>query len=506
VVVVNLWTTARRALCACAVLALTACGTFGQPDTPEGDLFAQVYRDVGHYHLKPTTPDRLALASLQALDGIDPTLVITREDGEVVLRDVDIEDRFAAPADDDSLGWGELTGRIVAAARGASPLFAALDPDVADEMLIDGALATLDRFSRYTRPEVARDHRAERDGFVGVGVTLDMADDGVRIASVLPDTPAAAAGVHTADRILAVDGTAIGTLSPAAVGARMRGPKDSTLTLEIARAGSGNLNLTLRRTVIVGKTVTLEQQGGIAWLKVRSFNQRTAQWAARLLRDAHQQMGDRLTGIVLDLRDNPGGLLDQAVELADLFLDGGAVISTVGRLPESDQDFTAPSDAPHETLPLVVLVNGGSASSAEIVAAALQDRGRAVVVGTASFGKGTVQTVFRTANGGELTVTWAELFPPRGYHLHRHGVVPTICTADGSTAKATRATLAAPREALDDAGWKELRAECPPQRAPHDIDQAIALRLLGAPALYQAELMAPAIDQKPRPTQASLKP
>ncbi len=503
-VVVHILKMARVASCAGALLALAGCGTFGQPETPEGQLFAEVYQDVGHYHLKTTDAHHLALASLQTLGRFDATLVVTEEDGEVVLRDIDVEERFGAPGADDSMGWGNVTGRVVSAARTASPAFAAVAPDVADEVMIDGALATLDRFSRYVRPEVARARRAERDGFVGVGVTLDIGADSVKVASVIPDTPAAAAGVHTADRILAVDGTAIGTLSPAAVGARMRGPKDSTVKLEIARAGSDNLTLTLRRAIIIGESVTLEKHGSVAWLKVRSFNQRTASLAARLLRDAHQQMGDRLTGIVLDLRDNPGGLLDQAVELADLFLDGGAVISTVGRLPESDQDFTAPSDAPHETLPLVVLVNGDSASSAEIVAAALQDRGRAVVVGTASFGKGTVQTVFRTLNGGELTVTWAELFTPLGYHLHRHGVVPTICTADDHLAEATPAALTVPREALDDAGWKKLRAACPPQRDKHDIEQAVAERLLGAPALYHAGLIAPD-DQKPRPNQAYLK-
>ena len=504
-VIGNIRKAARLAGCAGALLALAGCGTFGQPATPEGQLFAQIYQDVGHYHLKRTDAHHLALASLQTLGRFDATLLVTEEDGEVVLRDIDVEERFGAPGSDDSLGWGNVTGRVVAAARSASPTFAAVAPDVADELMVDGALATLDRFSRYVRPELARARRAERDGFVGVGVTLDIAADSVKVASVIPDTPAAAAGVQVADHIVAVDGAAIGTLTPEALGARMRGPKDSTLTLEIARAGSSsNLTFTLRRAIIIGESVTLERQGGVAWLKVRSFNQRTASSAARLLRDAHQQMGATLTGIVLDLRDNPGGLLDQAVELARLFLDGGPVSATVGRLIESDQDFSAPPDGPHETLPMVVMVNGGSASSAEVVASALQDRGRAVVVGTASFGKGTVQTVFRTLNGGELTVTWAELFTPLGYHLHRHGVVPTICTADDHLAEATRAALTVPRGGLDDAGWKKLRAACPPQRDKHDIEQAVAERLLGAPALYHAGLVAPA-EQQPRPTQAYLK-
>ena len=515
--VVKILGTKRLARLAVAVapllLALAGCSTGGPPpEAQEGQLFAQVYRDVSRYHLAPTDADRLSLAALQALGRIDPALAIAREDGDIVLRDGGTVQRFAAPAPGDSEAWGRLTGKVVEAARATSPALAGLAPEIADERLIDGALATLDRFSRYVRPELARERRAERDGFVGVGVTLDIAANDVRIASVLPDTPAAVAGVHIADRIVAVDGTAVDALSAAAVGDRLRGPKDSTLTLELARAGSpGNLTLTLRRAIIFGETVSLEQRDGLVWLKVRGFNQRTAASAARLLRDAHQEMGDDLHGIVLDLRDNPGGLLDQSVELASLFLDGGAVSSTVGRVPDSYQSFTAPRDGPRETLPLAVLVNGGSASASEVVAAALQDRGRAVVIGSASFGKGTVQTVFRTENAGELTVTWAELVAPRGYHLHRHGVVPTVCTValrDGSEAAATLAAmtpgpLAEPRERLDDDGWRRLRSACPPQRDQRAIDLAVAARLLATPALYQAALGPPA-DETPRATEAHL--
>lgn len=516
--VVNVFAAERLARLAGSVaplllLAVAGCGTARPPEAQEGALFAEVYRDVGSYHITPADPDRLSLAALRSLSRIDPALGVAEESGAMVLRDGDAAQRFTAPAPDDSEGWGRLTGEIAAAARAASPAVAGVAPDLADERMIDGALATLDRFSRYVRPEVAEDRRAERDGFVGVGVTLDIGADVVRIASVLPDTPAAAAGVHIADRIVAVDGTAVNALSPAAVGDRLRGPKDSTLTLELARAGSdANLTLTMRRAIIIGETVSLEQTGGLAWLKVRSFNQRTAKSAARLLRQAHQEMGDGLRGIVLDLRGNPGGLLDQSVELASLFLDGGAVSSTEGRVPDSYQSFTAPRDGARETLPMAVLVNGGSASASEVVAAALQDRGRAVVIGSASFGKGTVQTVFRTDNGGELTVTWAELMTPRGYGLHRHGVVPTVCTAalgDDGAAQATLAAvtpgpLAAPREKLDDAGWQRLRAACPPQRDERAIDLAIAARLLASPALYNAALAAPGGDM-PRAAEARLQ-
>ena len=506
--VVGPWVLARqlaRAAAPVLIAVLAGCGTFLEPDSGETQLFAQVYRDVTHYHMKETSPDRLALAALQSLSRIDPALAVASEGNELVLRDRDVAQRFTVPTDaGDSAAWGRLTVRVVTAARALSPPLAAVPPEIADERLIDGALGTLDRFSRYARPEVARKRRAERDGFVGVGVTLDVSAAAVRIATVLPDTPAAAAGVHAADRIVAVDGRPLDKLTSEAVGERLRGAKGSPVTLELARDGSANLTLTMRRTVIVGESVTLDERGSVAWLKVRSFNQHTAQSAAALLGVAHREMGDRLAGIVLDLRENPGGLLDQAIEVAELFLDGGPIASTVGRLPESDQSFTAKAGEPHETLPLVVLVDGGSASSAEVVAAALQDRGRAVVAGSASFGKGTVQTVFRIGNGGELTVTWAALITPGGYHLHRHGVVPTACTSElGAPGAATPAALGVTREALDDAGWRRLRATCPPQLGANERDARVARRLLGAPALYRAALLAPAGDTL-RQTEARL--
>jgi carboxyl-terminal processing protease len=192
-------------------------------------------------------------------------------------------------------------------------------------------------------------------------------------------------------------------------------------------------------------------------------------------------------------------LLDQSVAVAGLFLESGKVVSTVGRNPHSFQNFTATTGRPHETLPLAVLVNGGSASASEIVAAALQDTARAVVIGTSSYGKGTVQTVLRMPNDGELTVTWAKLVTPLGYLLHQHGVVPTVCTAaraaeaPGVAAALEQAFAAAPvrRERLDDAGWQRLRDGCPAGRATEAADLQVAHRLLEDPALYGRALGGP---------------
>ena len=506
----------RLALAAAAIapLALAGCGSARLSEAKDGLVYSEVYRDVVNFHVEETDAARLSLAALTSLASIDPAVSVKRTGGNIVLRDGADVSRYPAPKPDDADGWGDITARIVAAARSDSPMIAKLAPDITEQHVIDGALATLDRYSHYLRPELASQRRAMRDGFVGLGVALDVSGDEVRVASVQPDTPAAAAGLHVADDIIAVNGAPLAALSADEVRRQLRGPINSVVKLEVARAGTRDkFDLTLRRAAIVDENVALERKDGVAWIKVGVFNHRTAKAVSRVLREAHQEMGGKLHGIVLDLRDNPGGLLDQSVGLASLFLAGGPVATTVGRVPESDQSFSAADEAKPETLPLAVLVNGGSASSSEIVAAALQDEGRAVVIGTSSYGKGTVQTVFRTSNGGELTVTWAYLITPRGYRLDHHGVVPTVCTsglADEPSAIAERLAaapgpLGTPREDLDEAGWQELRSSCPPRRGERDVDEAVADHLLSRPALYRAALLGgPSHDH--RPVEAHLAP
>src|SRR5262249_15518387 len=196
---------------------------------------------------------------------------------------------------------------------------------------------------------------------------------------------------------------------------------------------------------------------------------------------ARRQLGGKPAGMVLDLRDNPGGLLDQSVKVASLFMDGGTVVSTTGRLLESRKVYPASGSRRTDGVPLVVLVNGGSASASELGAAAPRVSGRAVVIGTSSYGKGTVQTVLHLENDGELTVTWAKLLTPEGYVLHEHGVVPTVCTSglgddDQIIARAVQTGTSAgtglagrPRAALDEQGWTDLRKACPTERVDRSV-------------------------------------
>jgi len=259
-------------------------------------------------------------------------------------------------------------------------------------------------------------------------------------------------------------------------------------------------DLRLQRASVFEPTVTASHDGGVAVLRVNSFNHSTTQRVAEALAEAQRQNGGRLAGIVLDLRSNPGGVLEQAVSLADLFLHHGSIVLVAGRHPASRQHFAASGRSVAPQTPLAVLINGGSASASEIVAAALQDAGRAVVIGSSSYGKGSVQTVLRLPNNGELILTWARLGAPSGYALQQHGVVPTICTADlpedASAVPAGLQRVAAggltlrPRATLDEPAWAELRRTCPGHRTRPASDLALAKALFANPGYYAYALHA----------------
>src|SRR5262249_48266845 len=329
-------------------------------------------------------------------------------------------------------------------------------------------------------------------------VTLDTSSEEFRITAVTPHGPAELAGIKPGDRLVAVDRVPTAGRSHGDVGHALRGPILSLVEITVYRTGLGrNRTSRLQRELVILPTVRASRDGGIAIFQVASFNQNTTQQVVEALAILKREMGPQLRGIVLDLRGDPGGLLDQAVSLSDVFIPNGPIVATVGRHPASRQFFEASGDSVAPQIPVVVLINGGSASSSEIVAAALQDAGRAVVVGSASYGKGTVQTVLRLPNDGELTLTWAQLVAPSGYLLHEHGVVPTLCTSDlGDDDRSLqiaiqRAAASSPgmpnatraRASLDENAWSQLRRSCPARQGQHEIDLKVAKHLLADPVL-----------------------
>lgn len=485
-------------------------GLGGIAGDPESVLFAQGYDFIRHDYIDPVDTDRVALAGLAKLSTIDPGLAIeTGADGILVLRkDGGVVRRVSRPGEDDTGAWGAATAMLIQAAASASPQVAAIPEDKLQQRVFDGMTGALDKYSRYLGPDTARDQRAAREGFGGIGITLDFVGDEVRVASVVRDAPADRAGIRVDDRLYRIDGAPASEISRPELIRRLRGPVNSHLALEVKRPGDGDGRapraVSLRRAFIVPPTVTASrEEGGIAVLRISTFGDHTTQQLTEEIEKLTAAAApSRLKGFVLDLRGNPGGVLDQAIAVADLFLDHGPILTTRGRRYESTREFTARPGDIAAGLPIVVLVNGGSASSSEIVAAALQDSGRAVVVGTSSYGKGTMQNVERLPNDGDLLITTAKLIAPLGYSLNEHGVVPTVCTSgldddassvtrairQGTVAAAAGSTASRPRPTLDDAAWTELRRGCPGQLGDHQIELAVAKRLLADGRLYAQAL------------------
>jgi carboxyl-terminal processing protease len=487
------------------LVALAACAERqALPNDPTGRLFARGLDEITDLYIAPVSSRRLVLGGAARLSRLDDKFSISETPGPdktyVVLAYAGTEvAAYPIPSQDDPHNWGAVMGQLVASAKAVSPIVAALPEDQIDKTLFDGITAGLDRFSRYSSPDVARDQRAARDGFGGIGVTLDTSKEEFRITAVSPRSAAELAGIKPDDRLVAVDKVPTAGRSHSDVVHALRGPILSTVEVTVYRPSlAQNRTFHLQRELVILPTVTVSRDGDTAVLQVASFNQNTTQQVVEAVYNLKREMGPQLRGIVLDLRSDPGGLLDQAVSLVDVFVPNGPIVATVGRHPASRQFFEASGESIAPQIPVVVLINGGSASSSEIVAAALQDAGRAVVVGSASYGKGTVQTVLRLPNDGELTLTWAQLVAPSGYLLHEHGVVPTLCTSDlgnddrfvqiaiqraaASPAAAPAATRA--RASLDENAWSQLRRSCPARQGDHEIDVKVAKRLLADPVLY----------------------
>ncbi len=488
------------------VVLLTACTELQPlPANPTGRLFGRGLDEIADLYILPVSSRKLALAAAARLSQLDPKFAVVETpgpgDGTEIALDYGGREvaTYPSPSSDDPHLWGGWVGDLVADAKKTSPNVAELSQDKIDETLFNGITYELDRFSRYASPEAARDQRAARDGFGGIGVTLDPAPDRFRIIKVLPGGPADLAGIRAGDTMVSVNGQPTAGRSQSDVIHLLRGLISSTVVVGIDRPGAaGTRGYRLQRVLIVEPTVTLSRADGIAIFHISSFNQNTTQQLVEDLDTVKREAGSQLRGIVLDLRGDRGGLLDQAVSLSDVFIAKGPIVAAIGRNPASRQFFEASGDSLAPRLPIVVLVNAGSASASEIVAAALQDAGRAVVVGTASYGKGTVQTVLRLPNDAELTLTWAQLVAPAGYLLNEHGVVPTVCTSDlGDDDQSDQLALqrakgfstvspltAEPRASLDESGWNRLRRSCPPRDGERAIDLWVAERLLADPALY----------------------
>jgi carboxyl-terminal processing protease len=299
------------------------------------------------------------------------------------------------------------------------------------EQAINGMLNGLDPHSSYMDPKSFRDMQVQTRGeFGGLGIEVTMEDGLVKVVSPIDETPAAKAGVMANDIIVQLDGEQVQGLTLNQAVEKMRGPVNTKIKLTIMRKGQDKpIEVSITRDVIRVKSVRMRTEGDdVGYIKIAQFNEQTSDGLKKAISDITTQISnDKLKGYVLDLRNNPGGLLDQAISVSDAFLERGEIVSTRGRNAEETQRYSARPGDLTKNKPIIVLINGGSASASEIVAGALQDHKRATILGTRSFGKGSVQTIIPLGNNnGALRLTTARYYTPSGKSIQAKGIVPEI--------------------------------------------------------------------------------
>jgi carboxyl-terminal processing protease len=459
----------------------------------------QAYRAIGDRHLFEPNFRTISTETYRGFASGDPALSLetsnaaftVRRDGREVLS-------RPAPSDPaDGRAWGGMLAELMAGSMDASPVLQQTDRQVLIREAMTATTKQLDRNSRYADPEEARDNRFQRDGGGGIGITVERTDDKkILIRAVQDGSPSAKSGVQAGDQILAIDGESMVGRTLSDVVARLRGSVGAPVALTVLRPSQGaELTLSMKRSRIIPTTVTYERRGDVGLIHLTGFNTATTDNLRTAIDKARSEIGRDMAGVIIDMRSNRGGLLDQAQTVSEMFIGDGTIFSTQGRHPDSRRTYKS-SNGGRKTadMPIVVLMNGGSASAAEIVAAALQDRGRAVVVGSTSYGKGTVQTVVRLANEGELILTWSRLQAPSGYTWNELGVLPNICTSKvtdidrlGPTSVDSSQGTLMRWHALRNPTHEEiadLRKICPPGETSPERDVEVATQLLRDRGLY----------------------
>jgi carboxyl-terminal processing protease len=330
-------------------------------------------------------------------------------------------------------------------------------------------LKALDPHSSYFTPKAYKQFKVRTKGtFGGLGmeVTLDQETSLVKVIAPIDGTPAAKAGILAGDLISHLDGSPFKGLTLRKAVEKMRGKPGSKIKLTVIRNKNKPFDVAIVRAIIRYVPVKARLIGKSGYIRITRFNRRTNRALRRAIQKIQEKLGDKLQGIVLDLRNNPGGLLNQSVSVASAFLDGGTVVSSRGRREGSTREMDDEDGDLSNAARVIVLINGGSASASEIVAGALQDYGRAVVMGTRSFGKGSVQTIFNMKDDGALKITTAMYYLPKGRLIQKHGLTPDIRIAPETVSKQRRETdlkLALKSDGhKDDIAKHEIKeAQCP---------------------------------------------
>ncbi len=336
------------------------------------------------------------------------------------------------------------------------------------EYALNGMLSSLDPHSNYMTAEESKAMEVQNRGeFGGLGIEVTMENSVVKVVSPIDDTPAARAGIQSGDLIVELDGKQVMGMTLSEAIEKMRGKIGTEIVLTVIREGAKEpLKFRLVRDNIQIKSVRSRVIDGKAgYIRITQFNAQTYDGLKKAIADAQKEAGDKLMGFILDLRNNPGGLLDQAIKVSDVFIDKGEIVSTRGRNPEDTRRDNATAGDLTNGLPLVVIINGGSASASEIVAGALQDHKRAILMGTQSFGKGSVQTLFPAPGGGAIKLTTARYFTPSGRSIQAKGITPDLIVE--------RAKVVAEKEGFGEIHEADLKGALSNPNTPDKVEPTL---------------------------------
>ena len=302
------------------------------------------------------------------------------------------------------------------------------------ESAISGMLQSLDPHSSYLSAESYKDMQVKTKGkFGGLGIEITMEDGVIKVVSPIDDTPAAKAGMQSGDLIIGVDGESIRGLTINESVSKLRGPVGSKVIITVVRDKKDPYEVEIRRDIIKIKSVKHNIIKNIGYVRLTTFSDTTTSGLEKAVNEIKKNVGDEFEGLILDLRNNPGGLLNQSISVADTFLNQGEIVSTQGRKDDDTSRVFAKKGDLINGKPLIVLINSGSASASEIVAGALKDHSRAIIIGTRSFGKGSVQSIIPLAGNGAMRLTTARYFTPSGVSIQAKGIEPDIIVESGVT-------------------------------------------------------------------------
>lgn len=364
--------------------------------------------------------------------------------------------------------------------------------EVKTQELVDGAikgmLGSLDPHSAYLTEELYKDLQTETQGrFGGLGIEVTVRDGILTVVSPIEDTPAARVGIQPGDQIFKIEDELTKDMGLIGAVKRLRGPTGSSVNISVRRKGSNKLlNFKIVRDVIKIRSVrSYELKPGFVYVRLAQFQENSAADLRAALDKGGPQDG-KVKGLILDLRNNPGGLLNQAVKVSDLFLDSGLIVYTDGRLAHQKQKFSANKKGTWTEFPMVVLVNSGSASASEIVAGALQDHKRAIVLGTQTFGKGSVQTILPLNDRSALRLTTAKYFTPNGRSIQAKGIEPDIIMEQSAPAAERTTDLRDQLREENLPGHLENPGSDTPQNAESSVDEDVTQRILQDPQVKRA--------------------